>query len=255
MSGDQQIPMDITTINTSCPASDDHVSVLNTGSVNPVFVSSSSLNYASSEQIAEQMTVAKQKQDTITRQHILTSWVMRAFLELTAVSRNDLTATPLLDDDLFLTQVADCSLRSWDHYTHIRLGWLVITRYLVTKQSLQNAFESVATSIEHFIKHSERTNGKSFNLTMTHFWCHMIAVQIQTAENNTSIDSAEIDSTAVFDFKVFLQSLFDVHAVDLWNTSLFKSYFSNEVLFSAEARLGLVEPDLNPLPKLKECLL
>ena len=33
------------------------------------------------------------------------------------------------DDDIFLQELEDATLGSWDHYTHLRIAWLLLTRH------------------------------------------------------------------------------------------------------------------------------
>ncbi len=82
------------------------------------------------------------------------------------------------DDAVFLREIETCEHDSWDHYTHLRLAHL-----LMKNLGRRKAISEIFRLIENFIKHSKRTNGKTFHVTMTYFWCHIIDYAIvQTGE-------------------------------------------------------------------------
>lgn len=234
------------------------------------------------ELIAKQITTAKVTQDAINKQSILTEWIARNINDSNAHS---------FTDEMFISQITDYSLNSWDHYTHIRLAYIFLYKHFhkhnllhqehATIESSNNeyccdaidddvslVYQNIEMLIKQFIMSSSRTNGKSFHATMTRFWCHMIAYQIEiahntlvttNAENNDSfVDKKNNDNVEVLlpddnnSFHFFLHSiLYEPSAVDLWSTSLFKSYYSTTVMFSAEAKQTFVPPDIQPLPVLK----
>jgi hypothetical protein len=33
------------------------------------------------------------------------------------------------DDDTFISKLDDCSLEVWDHYAHLRIAWILLSRY------------------------------------------------------------------------------------------------------------------------------
>lgn len=156
---------------------------------------------------------------------IVSAWVQRS------KSADDIER----DDTLFLSKVEDCTLESWDHYTHIRLGWIVLM-----KHGYIQGMEVTAKVIRNFISHSPRTNGKSFHATMTRFWVHMIGVGISDMYRNGR------DKKENFTFTHFLENM--VPKYELWDHNLFKLYFSTAFMFSPEARAEVVRPDINSLP-------
>ena len=57
-----------------------------------------------------------------------------------------------LTEDVFLTQLEDATLEEWDHYTHLRIAWINLTRH-GRKEGMQKIF----ASIKSFIERSPRT--------------------------------------------------------------------------------------------------
>mmetsp|Transcript_55141 Transcript_55141/g.172903 ORF Transcript_55141/g.172903 Transcript_55141/m.172903 type:complete len:520 (+) Transcript_55141:89-1648(+) len=136
------------------------------------------------------------------------------------------------DDDEFLGQLADCTLDSWDHRTHLRIAWLLLQRH-GRKAGLPKIFDG----IRHFIANSKRTQrsrGTTFHETMTYFWVHMVHYALETTANPTG------------DFKGFL-----FMNPQLSNGGLFLHYYTKELmLHDAGARLEVALPDRRPLPSL-----
>jgi hypothetical protein len=139
-------------------------------------------------------------------------------------------------DEEFLKQVEDYSLDSWDHYTHIRLGYVVLWKY-----GSVDGLDILGKLIEKFIQNSSRTNGKSYHVTMTRFWGKIIARAMYWSETSLSL---EVDEKKRF--VILLKE--GVTAADLWDAGLFKRYYSTTLMFSAEARATMLEPDLMEMP-------
>eukprot|EP01035_Chromulina_nebulosa_P031272 gene31272-41670_t len=57
-----------------------------------------------------------------------------------------------LTEDVFLTQLEDATLEEWDHYTHLRIAWINLTRH-GRKEGMLKIF----ASIKSFIERSPRT--------------------------------------------------------------------------------------------------
>ena len=69
-------------------------------------------------------------------------------------------------------KLADFSLETWDHRTHLRLAWLYLTR-LGRRQGQAR----IHVSIRDFIANSpvtRRKTGTTYHETMTYFWAHMV---------------------------------------------------------------------------------
>eukprot|EP00195_Chlamydomonas_chlamydogama_P003266 CAMPEP_0202922060 /NCGR_PEP_ID=MMETSP1392-20130828/77724_1 /ASSEMBLY_ACC=CAM_ASM_000868 /TAXON_ID=225041 /ORGANISM="Chlamydomonas chlamydogama, Strain SAG 11-48b" /LENGTH=632 /DNA_ID=CAMNT_0049615667 /DNA_START=305 /DNA_END=2204 /DNA_ORIENTATION=+ len=95
-------------------------------------------------------------------------------------------------DELFLSSLEDYSLQSWDHRTHLRIAWLMLTKY-GRKEGMQRIF----ARIRAFIENSPRTKrgsgrGTTFHETLTYFWTHMVHYAIESTNNRAG------------DFKTFL---------------------------------------------------
>lgn len=139
-------------------------------------------------------------------------------------------------DDDFLQSLDDISLDVWDHYTHLRIAWL----YLTKSPQRRIAIEKIFSAIKKFIELSPRTKrsdtsrGTTFHETMTYFWCHMVHYAIVATKNPLNT------------FKTFL-----FMNPQLANGGMFLHYYSKKrMLLDPEARTTVLLPDLRPLPSL-----
>ncbi len=83
-------------------------------------------------------------------------------------------------DDVFLQQFNTYSLDKWDHYTHLRIAWLLLTRH-GRKQGMDLIFGGIRSFIENS-PHTQRKDtgrGTTFHQTMTYFWAHMVHFSIE----------------------------------------------------------------------------
>lgn len=131
-------------------------------------------------------------------------------------------------DDEFLKSLEDLSLEEWDHYTHLRIAWLYITR-LGRKEGMKKIF----FGIKNYIDKSGRTR-KTFNETLTYFFCHMVHYAIATT------------NTPEKNFKVFLLMNPRLSSFEM----LFEYYTKDLIFRSAKARAEVVLPNVKPLPSL-----
>mmetsp|Transcript_111771 Transcript_111771/g.219109 ORF Transcript_111771/g.219109 Transcript_111771/m.219109 type:complete len:431 (-) Transcript_111771:115-1407(-) len=143
------------------------------------------------------------------------------------------------DEVEFLRLLDNYELDIWDHYTHVRIAWVLINKY-----GMKEGFERVAVSIRQYIANSARTDKRSFHPTMTRFWCHLIAFSMH---NLSWTQEGEIGQFKSFINQVCNTSI-NTAAVPLWDKSLFKQYYSSPRMFSTEARSDVVAPDLLSLP-------
>eukprot|EP01104_Vermistella_antarctica_P015580 TRINITY_DN514_c0_g1_i1.p1 TRINITY_DN514_c0_g1~~TRINITY_DN514_c0_g1_i1.p1 ORF type:complete len:635 (+),score=111.64 TRINITY_DN514_c0_g1_i1:168-2072(+) len=148
-------------------------------------------------------------------------------------------------DDAFLERFYRYDLESWDHYTHLRIGYLLLTRY-GRREGIKRIFEG----IKDYIENSGKTN-KTYHETMTYFWAHMIHFAIITTQNNlqamahprTSDGGRVVEE---INFKTVL--LLNPH---LANGGLFLEYYTKELmLMRAESRQSFFLPDVKPLPSM-----
>lgn len=88
-----------------------------------------------------------------------------------------------LPDDVFLQQFDTYTLDKWDHYTHLRVAWLLLSRH-----GRQQGMDLIFNGIKSFIQHSPHTQrkdtarGTTFHQTMTYFWVHMVHFSMQRAQ-------------------------------------------------------------------------
>lgn len=143
-------------------------------------------------------------------------------------------------DDDFLQQLDDATLAVWDHYTHLRIAWLYLTRY-----GRRDGMQKIFSSIKSFIERSPRTRrgdtsrGTTFHETMTYFWTHMVHFAIVSSSSSKALPFEK-------PFKQFL-----VLNPQLSNGGLFLHYYSKKrMLLDAEARSSVLLPDIRPLPSL-----
>jgi ADP-ribosylation factor 1/2 len=184
-------------------------------------------------------------------------------------------------DEQFLKQLDDFTLDIWDHYTHVRIAWVLIKRL-----GLCEGFAKVESSIQSYIANSSSTDGKSFHSTMTRFWCHVIAFNILLHEQavgsvdaSTGTGGASVAIADVGGFTKFIafvcsaaadtiagggsgggsssstgdgvfhgEAALPLAPIPLWDKALFKQYYSNAAMFSAGARKAPSPPDLCSLP-------
>ena len=175
-----------------------------------------------------------------------------------------------LAPDTFLAQVEDATLDIWDHYTHLRIAWLLLSRH-----GRREGMARIFTSIESFIGRSPRTKrsdtsrGTTFHETMTYFWVHMVHYAMMTMQSAASASamfttSATIVTTAESVLEESPQGEGEGGMVDdelrafkhfllmnpqLVNGGLFLHYYSKQrMLMNAEARSSVLLPDIRPLP-------
>jgi ADP-ribosylation factor protein 1 len=129
------------------------------------------------------------------------------------------------NDDEFITLIENYQLQIWDHKTHLRLGFIVLKR-----DGRRKAVGVIMKMIDEFIKNSNRTNGKTFHLTMTYFWIHMLHFAIAL--------NAELDFEGILKVCPWLL-----------NGRLFGNFYSDDLLLrNEECRKEFHPPDIMKLP-------
>jgi small GTP-binding protein len=94
------------------------------------------------------------------------------------------------DDDLFLQKLADATLDSWDHRTHLRIAWLLLSRH-GRREGMKQIFEGIKSFIERSPRTRRGADGKgdgrgtTFHETMTYFWVHMVDYAMHATKNPT----------------------------------------------------------------------
>ncbi|KAJ7061990.1 ADP-ribosylation factor [Mycena amicta] len=147
-------------------------------------------------------------------------------------------------DDVFLHQFDTLSLSAWDHYTHIRIAFVLLKKF-----GRQEGKDKIFDGLKRYITHAPptQTNGRTFHLTMTYFWIQLVHFGIQSMPRTTHVHThplADSDSDAG-DFLRFL--LVNPYVAD---GALWAEYYSKDVMMSQEAKRAMVLPDLKPLPNL-----
>jgi hypothetical protein len=158
---------------------------------------------------------------------------------------------PMTADEL-LQRLYAVDLPSWDHYTHLRLAYI-----LLLKHGRRQGKDKIFEGFKVYIDKSGKVLGKSFHVTMTYFWVQMVHLGIagmtsgrgshtlKAEDGEKKQDDANdgIPSLGVDDFARFL--VVNPYLVD---GQLWADYYSKEVLMSKEAREGVRVPDIKKLP-------
>lgn len=131
-----------------------------------------------------------------------------------------------LSDDELISKVKSFELKVWDHKTHLRLAYAVIK-----SEGRRAGVSIIMEMIESFINKSKNNiiSGKTFHLTMTYFWIHMI--HLAMVLNDYSFDDLLKKSPW------------------LMNGVLFKHFYSDELMLKdSNSRKMFCPPDKRPLP-------
>jgi len=144
-----------------------------------------------------------------------------------AESKND-SGISAWSDEEFLRAFEDLSLPAdlFHHREHIRVAWWYLKASDATR-----AAERMSEGIRRFANHHGAT--QKYHHTLTLAWMRLVA-------------AALVETPEGYTFEQFLAT----HA-ELKDTKLLAKYYSKEVLQTAAAREGWVEPDHQPLPELR----
>jgi len=142
-------------------------------------------------------------------------------------SKSDAGVSTWSDED-FLRAFEDLSFPAdlFHHREHIRVAWL----YLKSSDA-RRASERMAEGIRRFANHHGAT--QKYHHTLTLAWMRLVA-------------AALVETPEGYGFEEFLAA----HP-ELKDTKLLDRHYSKELLQSAAACEGWVEPDLLPLPELR----
>jgi hypothetical protein len=130
-----------------------------------------------------------------------------------------------LDDQAFLSRFEDQTLDqgSFNHLGHLRLAWLYLERHDVA-----TAIRRTCASIENYATSKGATT--KFHLTITNALVRLIAARMQSMQDRSWPGFVAQNRDLVEDAVLVLGR-----------------HFSKSRLFSEQARITLVEPDLLPL--------
>ncbi|KAJ7260476.1 ADP-ribosylation factor family-domain-containing protein [Mycena haematopus] len=153
--------------------------------------------------------------------------------------------------DKFLQQFEIFSLPAWDHYTHIRIAYLLLTIH-----GRQKGKDMIFDGLEKYITHSDQTRGRTFHVTMTYFWIQMVHFGISSMglfESNSTLETSSVKTLVAAEkqtpeqenlrFVRFL--LTNPHLAD---GNLWAEHYSKDVIMSPGAKAGMVLPDKKALP-------
>jgi len=131
-------------------------------------------------------------------------------------------------DEDFLRTFEDLSFPAdqFRHREHLRVAWLYLKSFDATR-----AAERMCAGIRRFANHHGAT--QKYHHTLTLFWMRLVAVAMAETPEGCS----------------FAELLAAHH--ELGDKNLTHKYYSQDLLQSAGARKGWVEPDLRPLPNLR----
>jgi uncharacterized protein (DUF2236 family) len=134
-----------------------------------------------------------------------------------------------LNDEEFVRAFENCELAgaSFHHADHVRLTWIYVRQFgevVATKR--------VLAGILRFATHSG--SEKKFHYTQTCAWVRLIA-------------AAQRSSPRLSTFEEFVAAY-----PDLLKADTLSRHYTKTVLETSAARVGWVEPDVNPLPSLSK---
>jgi hypothetical protein len=129
-----------------------------------------------------------------------------------------------MNDSEFLHHFEKANLPSFRHYEHIRMAWLYLKR---------DGWEKGYQQIQQGIKNVAKKHGQieKYHESITRFWALLVFHCIQEKPELDTFDSF----IRAFPFLVDKASI--------------SKHYSNERLFSPEARATWLEPDLIPMPQ------
>ena len=136
--------------------------------------------------------------------------------------------SPAWSDEDFLRAFEDLSFPAdlFHHREHIRVAWLYLKAFDATR-----AAEEMSAGIRRFANHHGAT--QKYHHTLTLAWMRLVA-------------AALVETPPGYAFEQFINT----HP-ELKDAKLPDKYYSKELLETAAAREGWVEPDLQPLPELR----
>lgn len=133
------------------------------------------------------------------------------------------------DDILFKNRVESCQfpVPQFDHRAHLRLAYV----YLVENPNVETAVSNMRDALIGLLTHIGIDPMVKYHETVTEAW--ILAVH-HFMSRSAGADSAEgfIDQNPI-----------------LLDSKILLSHYSEDVLFSDEARRAFVEPNLAPIPR------
>jgi hypothetical protein len=108
----------------------------------------------------------------------------------------------------------------------------------------------VSDGIRHYISTSKQTNGRTFHVTMTYFWIHMVDFAIRSSVPivDEKANDSQVTLAPLTDGPSFARFL--VLNPHLANGNLWADYYNKDTMMSPQAKNELVLPDKSPLPQI-----
>lgn len=137
-----------------------------------------------------------------------------------------------MSDADFLLAMEDCTLSAsdWTHEAHVRLAWLMLSRYPYPASLAQ-----IRLTIQRFNAKVLKKD-VAYHETITVVFTHLIAKSRESLPALHNLNDLKSKSPSLFDSKL----------------SALLYHYRKETLFSVTARNSFVEPDLVPLPELAQ---
>ncbi|HEX7026806.1 MAG TPA: hypothetical protein VF268_06160 [Gammaproteobacteria bacterium] len=132
-----------------------------------------------------------------------------------------------VEDQSFRSAFETCSIfpEEFNHRAHIRLAYIYLC-----EDELDAAYQKMRRSLQMFLNHHGVDPAK-YHETMTRAWIMAVRYFMGRSSSAASADNFIESNPELLDSKIML------------------THYSNEALFSDEARSVFVEPDLDPIPK------
>ncbi|KAF7427844.1 hypothetical protein PC9H_007060 [Pleurotus ostreatus] len=146
----------------------------------------------------------------------------------------------------YLSLFEAVNLPSWDHYAHVRIAYIILTKF-----GRQKGKDLIFNGIERYIKESGQAGGRTFHLTMTYLWIQLVHFGIQNTTASLPSSAPPSDESpnplppSADNFARFL--LLNSYVVD---GNIWSNYYSKDVIMTPAAKAGLVLPDKKPLPSI-----
>ncbi|KDQ27307.1 hypothetical protein PLEOSDRAFT_1042612 [Pleurotus ostreatus PC15] len=146
----------------------------------------------------------------------------------------------------YLSLFEAVNLPSWDHYAHVRIAYIILTKF-----GRQKGKDLIFNGIERYIKESGQAGGRTFHLTMTYLWIQLVHFGIQNTIASLPSSAPPSDEfpnalpPSGDNFARFL--LLNSYVVD---GNIWSNYYSKDVIMTPAAKAGLVLPDKKPLPSI-----
>ena len=130
-----------------------------------------------------------------------------------------------MNDKEFITSFENCSIprEQWSHEAHLRMAWIYLTRH-----PLEQALDKICSGIRRY-NMAVTGSTDQYHHTVTVAFSRLVAARLAPA----------------MDYAAFRDANPDLYAS---RPPVLASFYSDELLFSAQAKKDWLEPDLRCLP-------